>query len=67
MLQLLGGLLDVKGVFLRREFKNNEKQMHMQVPQGMENHYPEHAWLLLLAPIYGLKMWQWLSGRKYQK
>ena len=55
VLKLLGGLLDVKVAFLQGEFENNEKQTCMQVPQGMEKHYPDNVWLLLLALIYGLK------------
>ena len=55
ILQLLAGVLDVKGAFLQGEFGKDEEQMHMTVPDGLEDEHTENVLLKLLAPIYGLK------------
>ena len=39
VLQLLAGVLDVKGAFLHGEFDSDEEQIHMTVPDGLEEYY----------------------------
>ena len=55
VMQLLAGVLDVKGAFLQGEFDDDEEQIYMTVPDGMEEYYGQDVLLKLLAPIYGLR------------
>eukprot|EP00957_Ditylum_brightwellii_P102113 7783758-Ditylum_brightwellii.AAC.1 len=47
-------LLDVKGAFLNRMFRNGE-HLYITVLQGFERFYPADVLLLLLKTIYSLK------------
>jgi hypothetical protein len=53
MAMWFGELLDVKGAFLHDDFGQQEKPLHMCIPQVMEKFYPLHWILLLLKTIYG--------------
>ena len=55
ILQLLAGVLDVKGAFLQGEFDEDEEQIYMTVLDGMEEYYGSRVLLKLLAPIYSLR------------
>jgi len=55
LLQLLAGVLDVKGAFLQGNFDDDEEPIYMEVPDGLEDKYDENIVLKLLAPIYGLR------------
>ena len=47
-------LINVKGAFLQGKFEKNKKELCMKVLQGLEDKYPDNAYLKLLAPIYSL-------------
>ena len=55
VLKLHAELLDVKGAFLRGEFKPDRKDIYLEVPKGLEHKHLTYSYLKLLAPIYGLK------------
>jgi hypothetical protein len=59
-------LLDDKGAFLCRNFKNGEN-IYMEVPQGFEGFYPKNSVLLLLKTIYGLEQAALAFGRELLK
>jgi hypothetical protein len=54
MANMLAHVVDVKEAFLHGEFEDGEI-IHMKVPQGFENHFPEGSVLLLKKCLYGLK------------
>ena len=56
ILQLLAGVLNVKGAFLQGKFGTEEEQICLTVPDRLEDKYETNLLLKLLAPIYGLKM-----------
>ena len=39
VMQLLAGVLEVKGAFLQGEFDSDEEQTHLTVPDGLEDYY----------------------------
>ncbi len=44
-------VMDVKGAFLKGDFKNNE-EAYMTVPKGFKEHYPNNnTWLCIMKPI----------------
>ncbi len=48
-------VIDVKGAFLKGNFKNN-KETYMTVPERFKKHYPNNnTWLCIMKPIYALK------------
>jgi hypothetical protein len=54
MADMLAHVVDVKGArFLHGEFEDGEI-IHMKVPQGFEEHFPEGSVLLLKKCLYGL-------------
>ena len=55
LLQLLAGVLDVKGAFLQGNFDDDEEPIFMEIPDGLKDKYDEDTVLKLLAPIYGLR------------
>ena len=73
----VGMLLDINGAFLNGEFEDDH-QLYLEVPKGMEKFYPCNVVLLLLKTIYGLKQvayqfWLtllkafWTMGYKWSK
>jgi hypothetical protein len=54
MVNMIAHVVDVKGAFLHREFKDGER-IHMRIPQGYEKHFPTESVILLLKCLYGLK------------
>ena len=66
MASMLAHVVDVKGAFLHGEFEDGEI-IHMKVPQGFENHFPDGSDLLLLKCFYRLEQavkafWRQLLG-----
>ena len=55
VLQLFAGMLEVKGAFLQGGFSNDEYDIDMTIPDGLQKKHPDNVWLNLLAPIYDLK------------
>ena len=55
VLQLVAGVLDVKGAFLQDEFDSDKEDIYMTVPDSLEDEYESKIILKLLTPIYGLK------------
>ncbi len=48
-------VIDIKGLFLKGEFENNE-EIYRMVPKGFKQFYPNiNAWLYIMKPIHGLK------------
>jgi hypothetical protein len=54
MAQWPGHVVDVRGAFLKGDFAEGET-LYLHVPQGMERHYKDDVYLLLLKTLYGLK------------
>ena len=54
-MRMFGELIDVKGAFLHGDFED-EYEVYMEVPEGMDKHYDRKNCLLrLLKTLYGLK------------
>ena len=67
VLQLLSGVLDVKGAFLQGEFEYDEEQIYLTIPDGLKDEYDDSMLLKLLAPIYGLRNASMAFYRKLKK
>ena len=67
VLQLLSGVLDVKGAFLQGEFEHDEEQIYLIVPDGLKEECGDNILLKLLAPIYGLRNASMAFYRKLKK
>ena len=55
IMQLLAGVLNVKGAFSQEEFDDNKKQIYPTLLDRIEEYYRQDVLLKLLAPVYGLQ------------